>query len=151
MTDWKKVEGFPNYSVNREGQVRNDRRGRILVPRLTDKGYHRYGLYSNGKQSNVRAHNIVAIAHVPNPYNLPEVNHIDEIKSHNWADNLEWVTRQENVEYSSAHAYSFLSPDGEERRFFNLCKFCRENNLTQSAMYLVSIGERPHHKGWTKL
>lgn len=150
MTNWIKVEGFPGYSVNEEGQVRNDRRGRVLTPRLHEKGYQRYALYKDGRAFNVRAHVVVATAHVPNPDNLPEVNHLDEDKTNNHKNNLAWSTRQENVEYSSAHAYGFISPDGKEHRFFNLCKFCLENGLAQSAMQHVTTGKRQHHKGWTK-
>lgn len=151
MTNWIKVEGFPCYSVNEEGQVRNDRRGRVLKPRLTDKGYLEYCLYNKGKSRMLKGHRIVAIAHIPNPNNLPEVNHLDEDKTNNHKLNLEWCTRQENVEHSSAHVYGFISPDGIEYRFFNLSKFCKNNRLDQPAMHHVSTGKLPAYKGWTKV
>lgn len=151
MTDWIKVAGFSNYSVSEDGKVRNDVRGRVLKQTIHEKGYLQVRLYYKGRQHSKRVHRLVAEAHIPNPNNLPEVNHKDEDKTNNHKINLEWCMRQENVEYSSAHVYGFLSPDGVEHRFFNLCKFCRENNLAQSAMHHVSTGKRPHHKGWTKL
>lgn len=103
MTNWIKVEGFPNYSVSDMGEVRNDRRGRILKPLTLSKGYQGYRLYINSKQAKtVKAHRIVAIAHIPNPDNLPQVNHDDGIKSHNWVSNLEWSTGLDNMRHAFA-------------------------------------------------
>lgn len=45
-------------------------------------------------------HRLVAMAWIPNPNNYPEINHIDKVKDHNWASNLEWCSREYNLEYS---------------------------------------------------
>lgn len=104
MTNWKKVEGFLNYSVSDRGQVRNDSRGRILRPLTLSKGYQGYRLYINNKQAKtVKAHRIVAIAHIPNPDLLPQVNHIDGVKSNNCVDNLEWSTGIDNMRHAYAN------------------------------------------------
>lgn len=103
MTNWIKVDGFKNYSVNEAGQVRNDKRGRILTPLVLSKGYHGYRLYINKRVARtIKAHRIVAIAHIPNPNKLPQVNHKDGIKAHNYISNLEWATNLDNMQ----HAYN---------------------------------------------
>ena len=48
----------------------------------------------------IRKHRLIALTFIPNPDNLPEVNHKDCDTTHNWSDNLEWCTRSENVKHS---------------------------------------------------
>lgn len=63
-------------------------------------GYKLIGLHKNKKQYLKSVHRLVAEAFVPNPNNYHIVNHINEIKDDNRAENLEWVTTQENVNHS---------------------------------------------------
>lgn len=95
------IKDYPNYSVSRLGNVRNDKTGRILKPGIT-RGYLRVCLCKNGEHKNYRVHRLVAEAFIPNPLGLPQVNHIDENKLNNRAENLEWCTIQYNQEYSNA-------------------------------------------------
>ena len=64
------------------------------------KGYNAVCLYKDGKTKQVTIHRLVAEAFIPNPNNLPEVNHKDKNKRNNSADNLEWCDRKYNVNYS---------------------------------------------------
>lgn len=53
-----------------------------------------------------------------------------------------------NVEVSHAKEWMFISPSGDKVKVYNLKKFCRENNLLDCKMSLVSSGKRKTHKGW---
>ena len=91
-----KIEGFDNYEVSNLGKVRNIKTGKILKPSLNHNGYLRLWLYENNKQKQLYLHRIVATAFIDNPEAKPCVNHIDENKTNNDLNNLEWCTEREN-------------------------------------------------------
>lgn len=99
--EWKLIEGFDGiYSVSNYGEVRNNKTGRLMKQRKTEKGYLRVGLTNNEKPKCMRVHRLVAQAFIPNPDDKPEVNHIDFNKENNCVNNLEWVTGKENAKHS---------------------------------------------------
>ena len=98
---WKDIKGFDNYEVSTEGQVRNITTGHILKPRDNGRGYLEVGLHINKKRTHKYIHRLVAEAFIPNPNNKPEVNHIDEDKTNNSVNNLEWLTHKENNNYGT--------------------------------------------------
>lgn len=156
---WKPVHGFEGrYEVSNIGQVRSlvHRFGsryvpRVLAQRLDTKGYVTVRLYDgDGKSVYAKVHRLVAFAFIPNHEKLLTVNHKDEVKTNNCVENLEWMTVYDNIAYSCAKDYVFVSPSGEEVHVHNLSKFCRDNKLTVSNMNKVHTGGRKQHKGWTK-
>ena len=106
MTEqWKDVEGFEHlYQVSNLGRVRSLPRkttsGRILKPATDKDGYLRVRLVDGKTSKNFRVNRLVALAFVPNPYGLPVVNHKDENKQNNRADNLEFCTVKYNTNYN---------------------------------------------------
>ena len=148
MTNWKQIEGHSNYSVSEDGRVRNNKRGRVLKLCPDAYGYLVVSLYHNKKCTVSKVHRLVATAFIPNPDNKPGVNHKDEIKSHNWKDNLEWATEQENSIHSFGNEYSLISPDGNRFKFKGLNKFCKSHGLDAPAMGNVIRGKFKQHKGW---
>lgn len=100
MENWAKIENS-NYSISSEGRVRNDLTGKCKTEVETGDGYLHVDLYDRGQRKTKRTHRLVAEAFIPNPYNLPEVNHKDGNKKNNNYTNLEWVTGSENMQ----HAY----------------------------------------------
>lgn len=109
---WRDIEEFNGaYQVSDDGQVRNAKSGIVLCQKYAGSNiYYPIVVLCNGsaktrgdKPKYVRryVHRLVASAFVPNPHNKPEVNHIDSNPNNNTAQNLEWVTRKENMR----HAY----------------------------------------------
>lgn len=114
LYEWRPVVGYEGlYEVNNLGEVRSlDRvdsmgrlhKGRILKQSLCgNKKYGGYLFVGLSKDNNVTQkyiHRLVAEAFVENTYNLPQVNHKDEDKTNNRAENLEWCTNFENLTYN---------------------------------------------------
>ena len=101
---WVEIEGCSEYYISNYGNVKNLNKGRIsthLKPTV-DNGYLSVTLTPLTEDRKVtRVHRLVANHFVPNPDNLPVVNHINGRKSDNSIENLEWVTQTENL----IHAY----------------------------------------------
>ena len=110
---WKDIDGYEgSYQVSNYGRVRSKDRvsfsgrklkGRVLKQKV-NKGYYVIGLYKDGKQFGETVSRLVANAFIPNSENKPEVNHIDENKANNHANNLEWVTPKENSNHGTRNS-----------------------------------------------
>ncbi len=102
METWKIMELYPKYEVSTEGRVRNSKTHRIYMQWLGKDGYLRMEMWVDGHKKGMLVHRIVALCYLENPLNLPEVNHKNKIKTDNRIENLEWVTRQENMNHRNA-------------------------------------------------
>jgi hypothetical protein len=106
MEQWKDVIGYEgSYQVSNLGNVRslNYRRqgfAQNLVPKLSNRGYYHVHLRKDGKVKDFTIHRLVAMMFLPNFRELPEINHINEVKTDNRVENLEWCTRSQNVRHS---------------------------------------------------
>lgn len=108
---WKPISGLEGiYEVSSIGRVRSQarvagnlfRKDRILTPRNDAGGYLVVSIGLPYKYSNKRVHRLVAEAFIPNPENYPQANHIDEDKSNNCVNNLEWCTAKYNMNHGTA-------------------------------------------------
>lgn len=116
---WKDIVGYEGYyQISNFGNVKSlDRvdgigrtiKGHLLKWKHNNRGYFTISLNKNGKARYFLVHRLVATMFIKNPDNLPEVNHIDEDKSNNSVDNLEWCTSEYNHKYGTR----------EERRLSN--------------------------------
>jgi hypothetical protein len=110
--EWRPVVGFEGaYEISNMGRLKSlprlrphpsgtgvyHIRGCIRKLSAGTGGYITAGLYAFGGSRNALVHVLVAEAFVPNPDNLPEVNHKDKVRTNNTPDNLEWITRVNNV------------------------------------------------------
>lgn len=124
---WKEVVGYESYyQVSDYGNVRSVNRvvpngfgGEMRVKGMSinsrmGANYINITLTKNGKKNTFNVHRLVAIAFLPNPNNLPYVNHIDGNKLNNCDDNLEWSTEVHN----SNHSYNMgLSASGSSSHY----------------------------------
>lgn len=96
---WKIIEDYPEFEVSNLGRVRHG--DRVLKGHVNHHGYVMVLLGGrNGKHRPV--HRLVAQAFIPNPNNLPQVNHKSEIKDQNNVENLEWCDNLYNSRYGTA-------------------------------------------------
>ncbi len=98
-----KIKDFPDYCVSTDGEVYSAKGEGLRKLKQYPKthGYLYVTLFRDGKRYYPRVHRLVAEAFIPNPDNLPEVNHKDEDKTNNFASNLEWCTSHDNKVYGS--------------------------------------------------
>lgn len=90
---WEKVKRNDNYSINEQGQVKNDKTNHIKKPTLNKKnGYLVVDLYKNNKREKVPIHRLIAEAFIPNPDNKLTVDHEDGNRENNAIENLRWAT-----------------------------------------------------------
>ena len=113
MEIFKKIVGHEKYSVSTYGRIKNTKTNKILKTqkyRQTD-----YMCFiardDTGKHKCHLIHRLVAQAFLPNPDNLPQVNHIDEDKTNNHVDNLEWCTAKQNCQHGTfGHRVAMSQP-----------------------------------------
>ena len=86
------------YAITDDGKVWSYRKNKFLKPFLA-RGYSKVRLYTNDANKQFLIHRLVAEAFLPNPQNLPQINHKDENKLNNSVDNLEWCDAKYNINY----------------------------------------------------
>lgn len=136
LPDWEDL-----YEVSDKGRVRsithvvvrtNERnytaKGRILKPASDKSGYKYVALCNNGNIFFKKVHRLVALTFLPNPLNYPMVNHKNEIKSDNRANNLEWCTAKYNCNYGTGIKRGVESRKGK----------MKNNPLLSKAVLMVS-------------
>jgi hypothetical protein len=103
---WAPIEGFEGrYEVSDQGRVRNVTSGRLLKGPPNSRGYCHVGLARLPvKPKIMKVHRLVALAFLPNPEGLAEVNHKDLDRRHNAVTNLEWSSKQANCEHAQKAA-----------------------------------------------
>lgn len=118
----KPIKGYEGlYSIDRNGNVFSHKRKRYLSLKAENsRGYIQVGLYKGEKVKMFCVHKLVAMTYIPNPNNLPVVDHLDGNKKNNHISNLEWCTQKENV--MRALANGLREKSAEERKSAWLAK-----------------------------
>lgn len=111
---WKPVVGYEGlYEVSSYGRVRSlnynhTNKSKLLKQDLCKNNNLRVTLYNHTKKRFL-VHRVVAEAFIPNPYNKPEIDHINTIRTDNRVENLRWVTHTENMNNPITHTKSINS------------------------------------------
>ena len=99
MKDIENYEGL--YAITPEGEVWSYKRKKFLVPYTCGDKYLIVALCKYGVRKQYYVHRLVAEAYIPNPENLPQINHRDENKTNNCLQNLEWCDAKYNNNYGT--------------------------------------------------
>jgi HNH endonuclease len=153
----REIKDYPGYFVKEDGTVWTDKNGtlRQLRPGVRGKGYLHVILSKGTKASRkgFSVHRLVAEAYIPNPDNLPQVNHIDEVKTNNAVGNLEWATGSQNVKHS--HVPKFGNNAAARRKLFwpqvceirqrlaageRQCDLAKEFDVRQCTISAIKLG-----------
>lgn len=182
MEHWKTIKGYEQlYNVSSYGNVESLKRivptkgnstrishGRLLKTIKKSIGYRQVTLSKLGGQKIYLVHRLVAQAFLPNPNNLPQVNHIDGNKENNNLENLEWCTHKQNAVHArrvlGQHSWHWgklgkdtptakpilqLSLDGSlVKRWDCALDAVREHGFDSGCISRVAKGIRNHHKGF---
>lgn len=100
---WKPIKDYPHLLISRTGKVWTTTYNRELHPHLTNRGYLRVNLSKDKAVKRVHVHRLVAEAFIPNPGNLPAVDHIDGNKLNNNVENLQWISHSDNCKKAFSH------------------------------------------------
>ena len=172
MEIWKPIAGTRGFiEVSNEGRVRSLLRGepRALKTQADNKGYHRIRVTIEREKFGYKVHREVAKAFIPNPDNLPQVNHKDGNKSNNAVDNLEWISNRDNANHAIENGLWESVIEGsrrenESRKRPVIGYFTTENSSHAKwfdsiraaekfvgSTHVVDVlkGRRSHVKGWT--
>lgn len=165
MELWKPIVGYEAYEVSNLGRVRSLRgNGRILKQQTTRTGYKVLWLYNGQPHGNGRngksyqVHRLVAEAFLPNPNLLPEINHINEDKADNRAENLEWCSHAYNSAYGTrgkkigkknkngkrSTPIDQLDMEGNYIRTFPSWAELRRQGFSPRNIWMQIVGERQH-------
>ena len=152
---WRDIKGFEGkYMVSNLGRVKSlnyNKTGKEKIMKGVPDGYGYFqlSLCKEGKVKNCRINRLVAQAFIPNPDNLPEVNHKDKIRTNNRVDNLEWCTTQYNVEYSRAKAVIGINKvSGLILEFPSANEAKRQTGINQSNIIQCCKGRRKSTGGY---
>lgn len=156
VSNWGRVKGLDRWVKSRWGSIRICK-GRIMKSYTNKSGYLYVVLCKNNKHKTYKIHRLVAEAFLPNPDNLPQVNHRDENKLNNNAENLEWCSAKYNTNFGTAIKRRSLKKkksvlqytlDGEFVREWESVAECSRNGFSSGNICMCCRGERKTHKGF---
>nr|WP_320057866.1 HNH endonuclease [uncultured Bacteroides sp.] len=141
MENWRFVEGNEDYMVSDQGRVLSLKcnETRIMKVDVKNRGYGSIKLCTRGLLIRNLVHRLVAKNFLPNPKNLPEVNHLDGNKLNNRVENLEWCDHYDNVQHALLHGLFNSKPKpcgvvGERgeviRRYPSMSQLCKAEGFS---------------------
>lgn len=147
---WKPIKDYPHLLVSRDGKVWTTTYNRELGQFLTNRGYKVVKLCKDKTIRSIGVHRLVAEAFIPNPDNLPAVDHIDGNKLNNNAENLQWISNSDNTRKACK---------GKDRRpkpiicietgrvYLTIKEANRDLNIPEAVLSAVIRGEFPAYHG----
>ena len=151
----KPISGFERYEIRDDGIIYDTKRDAVVCTWTDTVGYKQcYLKGENGNRHSKRVHRLLALAFIPNPENLPQVNHIDGNKLNNSLDNLEWVTNSINVQHgydnglyrfkTRCHIINVYDKVTHKliKTFKSIRSMCLELNINRKTVTMILKGEK---------
>ena len=126
MVDIKNYEGL--YAITSCGRVWSYRSAKFLKQFKAGAGYYFVVLSKDGEQKQFYIHRLVAEHYLPNPLSLTDVDHIDNDKSHNYLNNLQWASHKENVQKNKGYKIRCIETGDTFSSMRAAAEFCCGNH-----------------------
>jgi hypothetical protein len=142
---WKKINEFPNYEINKNGEVRNIKTKYLLKCRKLVSGYFGFSMHKHNKIGNKilfrTQHRLLMMAFVDNPNNYNTVNHIDLDKTNNKLENLEWASMSQQVQ----HSYN-NNNNRKSKEFIKVLQLDINNNIINVYSSIIEASKKTNIK-----
>lgn len=146
--EFKQVKGYLGiYDVSNDGMVYSYHSGKTLKIQTDNNGYSIVRLCKNSICKTHKVHKLVAVAFIKNEKGFKEINHLDEDKSNNKVENLEWTTRLLNIRHSLAKKVNMIK-DGKIIKTFPSINSTKEDGFNVANVGMCCNGVRNKHKGY---
>lgn len=96
-----RIKDYPDYTIYEDGRIYSHKTNKFMKVQIANNGYYSLELTNDKGHKRIALHRLLAENFIPNPLNLPIINHKDENKLNNALDNLEWCTHQYNLTYGT--------------------------------------------------
>ena len=146
MEKWKYINEYDNkYAVSNYGRVKSFQgvNERILKQNKTHDGYAIVVMCIKNVAKSYRVNRLVAKYFIENPYNYPQVDHIDENKLNNHVDNLQWISCRDNTTKTQGKKVNQLSLDGELiKTYISISEAARSIGANKANIQKACVNER---------
>ena len=154
---WKPIKNYENlYEISNFGVIRKVKTKRPLKVFYRTNGYYTTSLCKDYKVTMVYLHRLIAETFIPNPDNLPCVNHIDGNKTNNDLNNLEWCSLLDNIRHAYKNSLmennrkvAQYDINGNYIKTYNSTnEASKETNISQSSISMCALGKYKQTKGY---